>query len=336
MNKSLEKAAKLSEILNKINPHLALFVSILFSFLIILLNAIVPGDVVYMSLILPCIVSAYYFKLNKAIGITVSLMILSILANLEHSEFNLFLSNIIGATVVNISFVVLISWLRQNNSKLHDIIREKEKVRWELLQKQMELSIREKRYRSMNENAPLGVFRTFLDLKGVFANKAMLDLLRYENINEFIEADISEDIFLDPSQRDDLLNEINQNGKVIGAELDMLKSDGTFFIARCSAWIFKEDKGAEIFIDGLIEDITEWKQAEIERKNLMAQLQEASSQVKTLSGLLPICATCKKIRDEEGNWSEVDQYIDQNSEAELSHGICPTCAEKLYPGALDD
>jgi hypothetical protein len=54
--------------------------------------------------------------------------------------------------------------------------------------------------------------------------------------------------------------------------------------------------------------------------------------VKYLEGILPVCASCKKIRDEAGNWQHIESYIRERSAAEFSHGICPECAEKLYPG----
>lgn len=61
------------------------------------------------------------------------------------------------------------------------------------------------------------------------------------------------------------------------------------------------------------------------------KLYEALEQVKTLSGLLPICASCKKVRDDEGYWSEVEVYVKKHSNVEFSHGICPECLERLYP-----
>ncbi|MCI5125821.1 MAG: hypothetical protein D3925_15460 [Candidatus Electrothrix sp. AR5] len=61
------------------------------------------------------------------------------------------------------------------------------------------------------------------------------------------------------------------------------------------------------------------------------KLQEAMSRVKILSGFLPICASCKKIRDDKGYWNQIELYIREHSEAEFSHGICPDCASKLYP-----
>lgn len=70
-------------------------------------------------------------------------------------------------------------------------------------------------------------------------------------------------------------------------------------------------------------------------KKLIMQLQEAMAQVKKLSGLLPICCKCKKIRDNNGNWQELENYIQEHSEADFSHGLCPTCAQELYPGILE-
>jgi response regulator RpfG family c-di-GMP phosphodiesterase len=64
----------------------------------------------------------------------------------------------------------------------------------------------------------------------------------------------------------------------------------------------------------------------------MADLKDALSQVKKLSGLLPICMYCKKIRDDTGYWNQIEAYIDNHSEAQFSHSICNECAEKHYPG----
>jgi hypothetical protein len=61
------------------------------------------------------------------------------------------------------------------------------------------------------------------------------------------------------------------------------------------------------------------------------ELQKALSEVKTLRGFLPICSSCKKIRDDTGYWNQLEAYIHNHTEAQLSHGICPDCAEKLYP-----
>jgi DNA-binding NtrC family response regulator len=70
--------------------------------------------------------------------------------------------------------------------------------------------------------------------------------------------------------------------------------------------------------------------AETEREQLIVELQTALARVKTLSGLLPICAGCKKIRDDKGYWNQIEVYISSHSEAEFSHGMCPDCEKKAY------
>ncbi|MBK8480898.1 MAG: cache domain-containing protein [Proteobacteria bacterium] len=84
----------------------------------------------------------------------------------------------------------------------------------------------------------------------------------------------------------------------------------------------------------LTEQVSALEAAERLKEKLISDLQAAASEVKTLSGLLPICASCKKIRDERGHWSPVEVYIEHKSDAEFTHGICPGCAKRLY--GVDD
>lgn len=86
---------------------------------------------------------------------------------------------------------------------------------------------------------------------------------------------------------------------------------------------------AHLTVHRLQQDLAE-KNAELQTKN--EQLQRALDQVKMLSGLLPICANCKKIRDDQGYWQDVAAYIRDHSEADFTHSICPDCMQKLYPG----
>jgi two-component system CheB/CheR fusion protein len=81
-----------------------------------------------------------------------------------------------------------------------------------------------------------------------------------------------------------------------------------------------------------VEDITARRTAEEERDTIYQQHLAALSDVKKLTGMLPICSSCKKIRDDEGYWKQIEAYISEHSEAEFTHGICPECAAKLYPG----
>lgn len=72
-----------------------------------------------------------------------------------------------------------------------------------------------------------------------------------------------------------------------------------------------------------------------ERKKTEESLREALARIRTLSGLLPICASCKKIRDDDNNWVPVESYIRDHSDADFTHGVCPECAVKLYPKAFN-
>jgi hypothetical protein len=78
-------------------------------------------------------------------------------------------------------------------------------------------------------------------------------------------------------------------------------------------------------------DITQRKRQETERLRLIEELKSALARVKTLSGLLPICSSCKKIRNDQGYWEQVEIYIKNHSQADFTHGICPDCIHRLYP-----
>jgi hypothetical protein len=82
--------------------------------------------------------------------------------------------------------------------------------------------------------------------------------------------------------------------------------------------------------------LMERRRAENEREQLIEELQEALSRVRTLSGLLPICSSCKKIRDDRGYWNQIEAYISDHSEAEFTHGICPECMKNLYGISMED
>lgn len=81
-------------------------------------------------------------------------------------------------------------------------------------------------------------------------------------------------------------------------------------------------------------DCRKLRESELRRTN--EELQQALREVKVLRGLIPICASCKKIRNDGGFWQQIEEYIGEHSEAEFSHGICQPCLKKLYPGVYQD
>lgn len=100
--------------------------------------------------------------------------------------------------------------------------------------------------------------------------------------------------------------------------------------AGASDYLNKSEIGPSL-LERSIRYAIEHKRAQQERERLISELREALAKVKNLSGLLPMCASCKKIRDDKGYWNQLEAYIRDHSEADFSHGICPECAKKLYP-----
>jgi hypothetical protein len=98
-------------------------------------------------------------------------------------------------------------------------------------------------------------------------------------------------------------------------------------IAQCVPY----EPSHPLIIQGVIYDITNRKWLEDDRQKLLYKLQESLTQIKTLSGLLPICSSCKKIRDDNGNWQNLEKYVREHTEATFTHSVCPECFSKLYP-----
>ena len=92
------------------------------------------------------------------------------------------------------------------------------------------------------------------------------------------------------------------------------------------------DFGTVVTVICTSKNITKRKLAEIALKEKHDKLVKAMEEIKVLSGLLPICASCKKIRDDKGYWNQIEAYIQEHSEAKFSHSICDECAKELYPG----
>jgi PAS domain S-box-containing protein len=117
---------------------------------------------------------------------------------------------------------------------------------------------------------------------------------------------------------------INQiaSGEITGSfETQRIAKDGKVLDIWITATILKDDSGIIDSIATTERDITQLKN----------DLRAKENEVKILRGLLPICASCKEIRDDQGYWHSIESYIHEHSEAEFSHSICPKCAKKLYP-----
>jgi PAS domain S-box-containing protein len=106
------------------------------------------------------------------------------------------------------------------------------------------------------------------------------------------------------------------------------ESSENFDVERCR-WFLINMYPFRDGVSGLFRDISEKKQGELQREQVIKELRHALAQVRTLHGLIPICAWCKKIRNDEGYWQQIEAYVSAHTEADFSHGICPSCVENL-------
>ena len=119
------------------------------------------------------------------------------------------------------------------------------------------------------------------------------------------------------------------NKKGTSFEIEEIAKDGRELWVNLTLTPRLDESGQVVGILGIGQDITERKRAEREREALQKRLEDALTKI--LRGFLPICANCKKIRDDQGDWVQIEGYIRDRTEAEFSHGLCPACAKELYP-----
>ncbi|MCK9244171.1 MAG: hypothetical protein M0P75_02765 [Candidatus Marinimicrobia bacterium] len=133
---------------------------------------------------------------------------------------------------------------------------------------------------------------------------------------------------------EDLIEKLKASNELLREEIELRKqteTELTNYRDHLEDLVRERTQQLQKLNEKLQSEIIEHERAEREKEKLIAELTEALANIKQLKGLIPICASCKKIRDDEGYWNEVEAYIGQHSEAEFSHGICPDCAQKLYP-----
>jgi PAS domain S-box-containing protein len=181
------------------------------------------------------------------------------------------------------------------------------------------------------EEAPIGMAMIGSDFAFAKVNRALCDLLGYskEELSE-----LSFDRFIDPADMEAHLVAAQEffEGKrsSFKVEARYLRKVGDPLWGSLTVERIEDSTGQMLYVLAMIEDISERRRAAEERERMIDELKEALANVKTLRGLIPICASCKKIRDDKGYWSQVEVYVRDRSEAEFSHGICPDCMKKLY------
>ena len=132
-----------------------------------------------------------------------------------------------------------------------------------------------------------------------------------------------------------LLERVRKGEPVQHFETMRRTRDGRSLAVSLTISPVRDGSGSIVGVSTIARDISERKTAEAERERLVTDLKTALANVKTLRGLLPICSSCKKIRDDKGYWTQIEFYIRDRSDASFTHGICPDCAERLYGNVIN-
>jgi PAS domain S-box-containing protein len=194
----------------------------------------------------------------------------------------------------------------------------------------LEVKTQEEKFSKAFHSSPYAVTLTRLsDGKMIEVNEGFVKITGYGYSEVLGKTTVDLHLWDKNENRLDVVSELSKTGSVYGREFLFHKKSGELITGLFSAEIIQIN--SENYVLSSISDITDRKRGEEEREKQILELKGALQKVRTLSGFLPICASCKKIRDDKGYWTQIEAYIADHSDAEFSHAICPECMKKLYP-----
>jgi hypothetical protein len=133
-----------------------------------------------------------------------------------------------------------------------------------------------------------------------------------------------------------ILERVGRGEQIRHLETTQRRKDGATVEVSLSVSPVRNGAGEIIGVSTIARDIGEQKRAERDRERMLVELQSLLGEVKTLTGLLPICSYCKKIRDDKGYWNQIEHYIGKHSRANFTHSVCPACAKHQYAQFLEE
>ncbi|CAB1055556.1 hypothetical protein D1BOALGB6SA_289 [Olavius sp. associated proteobacterium Delta 1] len=222
--------------------------------------------------------------------------------------------------IIAIQFVFICRLLRKNNR---------------LFPPKDSLQSPDEKYRDLFENANDAIFMLDKDQNYIDVNQRAVELFGYSR-EEFLRLNVMD--VIPPSQiseSDEEFKRLHKSGKYEKFIGKQKTKDGRWLDIEVNSSIIVTN-GKIIGSRDIVRDISDRKKAEKEREAIIADLQKALVEIKTLKGILPLCSFCKQIRDAKGDWNEVDEYIHSHSEADISHTVCPDCMKKHYPDVFED
>ena len=192
------------------------------------------------------------------------------------------------------------------------------------------LKISEETFRTFMETASDAMHITDKDGKFTWVNESMVRTFGYSkkeiigmHTTQLLTKETLENTFKPKAK------ELLTKGEIT-FEDTLIAKDGREIYGELKVVAFYDSDGKYAGSREVFRDLTERRKLEEQREQLIKELQESLAKVKTLSGLLPMCAWCRKLRDDKGYWLNVEQYISTHTLAEFTHGICPECEKKYF------
>jgi len=190
------------------------------------------------------------------------------------------------------------------------------------------LKLIRERLEAVTESVGVGLAIISKDYTTLWANKVLKDMAgEVEGVRCHYTFFQNSEICKECKLKSIILNEMER----AEFEVEGKDSKGKDIWSQVIMTPIRDSKNKITSVREILIPITERKIAEQEREKLIKELEQALDEVKTLSGMLPICANCKKIRDDQGYWNRIEGYISERTDAKFTHGICPDCKKELYP-----
>jgi PAS domain S-box-containing protein len=188
----------------------------------------------------------------------------------------------------------------------------------------------ESRFATIFRASPVAICITTLAEKVYLdVNAQFLSLTGYTRAELIGQRADDQNMWAGPDEQIQMVHTLQKHGSIQSMEIGLRTQTGTVRDVLCSIELIEVDGAACLL--SMMQDLTEHKQAAAEREHLIRELRGALANIRTLRGLLPICASCKKIRDDSGYWSQLETYFQVHADVAFSHGICPECLQRLYP-----
>ncbi len=295
-----------------------------------ILKTYIP-DVIFIDLIMPRINGEKLCRIIRRMPKmkNVYLIILSGIAAEEETDFAEFGANAcIAKGPFNEMAVHVLAALDQSDHETSSTFSEEIIGLQDIYQRQItkELLSTKRHSEAILDNMSEGILELTIEGKIIYANPAAVSLIGI--LEEKLLASNFTGLFSKTHHKriKDLLAMIDDKPQAISEDSPVILNKKQVSLSIIPV---KEEEHNSIVV--ILNDITERKLAEKALQQERDKLQDALAQVKTLSGLLPICSNCKKIRDDKGYWNQIESYITKHSEVDFSHSICPECVKKLYP-----